>query len=81
MAERGDLIVFAEVKTRSQGSLDDGRGAVTAAKRRRIARAARVYLARHALAERPWRFDVLTVEADGCGGLHVAHYEAAFDLS
>lgn len=47
VARRGDAIAFVEVKAR--GSLDEAAESITAAKRRRISRAARVWLARN-----PW---------------------------
>lgn len=47
VARRGDAVAFVEVKAR--GSLDEAAESITAAKRRRISRAARVWLARN-----PW---------------------------
>ncbi len=43
IARRGDTIAFVEVKARP--SLDEARSAITPAKRRRLSRAARVWLA------------------------------------
>ncbi len=43
IARRGDTIAFVEVKARS--SLEEARSAITPAKRRRLSRAARVWLA------------------------------------
>ncbi len=43
IARRGDTIVFVEVKVRP--TLDEAREAISAAKRRRLSRAARVWLA------------------------------------
>jgi putative endonuclease len=45
VARRGDTIAFVEVKARP--SLDEARVAITPEKRRRISRAARVWLAAH----------------------------------
>ncbi len=47
VAQRGRTIAFVEVKAR--GDLDDAAAAIVEAKRRRISRAARVWLARN-----PW---------------------------
>jgi len=47
LARRGDVVAFVEVKAR--GSIDDAESAITATKRRRISRAARVWLTRN-----PW---------------------------
>jgi putative endonuclease len=50
IAKRGRAVAFVEVKARSQ--LDAARDAISATKRRRIARAARAWLARN-----PWAVD------------------------
>ncbi len=78
VAERQGLLAFVEVKARSEGALDDGRGAVDRAKRRRLARAAGLFLARRGWGDRPCRFDVIQVEL---GGSHEAihHIPGAFD--
>ena len=80
VAERDGCIIFSEVKTRAAGALDDGRGAVTWHKQRRVARAAAVYVARYHLGDRPCRFDVLTVEVGVRGSMRVTHLEGAFDM-
>ena len=46
IARRGATIVFVEVKAR--GDLDDAAGAISETKRRRISRAARVWITRNA---------------------------------
>jgi putative endonuclease len=79
VAEREGILAFAEVKTRSPGALDDGRGAVTRAKRRRLARAAGAYLARNGLGDHPCRFDVIIV-ALAEGRPEVRHLPGAFDI-
>ena len=45
VARRGDTVIFVEVKARPD--LDEARGTITAAKRRRVECAARVWLARN----------------------------------
>ncbi len=79
VARRGRTLVFVEVKLRA--TLTDARTAITPAKRRRIARAARVFLSRHAAGPRargltyradaiflaPWRWPL--------------HAPAAFELA
>ena len=79
IAEDGRTLVFAEVKTRSGVAFGLPAEAVTAAKQRRIVRAARLYLSRRGLWERPCRFDVITF--DRHGGLlpwRLRHYRNAF---
>ena len=75
VARRRDTIVFVEVKAR--GLMDDALTAVTAAKRRRFSRAARVWLARHPwAATKTWRADAVFI-APRRWPQHVA---AAFEL-
>ncbi len=75
VARRGTTVAFVEVKLRA--SLDDAFAAIDAAKRRRMARAARVFVARHA------RHAGLSLRADA---LYCApwrwprHVPAAFEL-
>lgn len=72
---RGDTVVFVEVKAR--GMMDDALTAISAAKRRRFARAARAWLARHPWAfDRTWRADAVFVAP----GRWPRHLEAAFEL-
>ncbi|PQA88110.1 YraN family protein [Hyphococcus luteus] len=67
IAKRGPLLVFAKVKAR--GTADQAVEAVTASARRRIERAAGLFLARRAhLAECVMRYDILAVS-----GLRVRH--------
>ena len=79
VAERNGTVAFVEVKTRSPGALDDGRGAVTRAKRWRLARAAGVYLARNGLGDCPCRFDVISVALAG-GRSEIRHLPGAFEI-
>lgn len=61
IARNAQYLIFVEVKTRSQGALTAPAEAVTAAKRRRIARAALCYLQARPSDLQP-RFDVACVE-------------------
>ena len=79
VAEEDGVVVFVEVKTRAAGSLDDGRGAVDHRKKKSLARAAALFLARMGLSDRPCRFDVLTVTPAG-EGHRFRHHRAAFEL-
>lgn len=57
-----DTLVFVEVRYRRGTSFGGGAGSIDAAKCRKLARAAGLYLASHpALANRPCRFDVVAV--------------------
>jgi putative endonuclease len=60
VAERGDVTVFVEVKTRRRG--ESAADALMAVNQRRITRAAEYYLTRHPnLTRRTLRFDVIFV--------------------
>ncbi|KAF1686044.1 YraN family protein [Pseudoxanthomonas broegbernensis] len=60
----GGTVVFVEVRYRAGRTFGGGFASVDAGKRRKLVRAAQLYLASHpALAPRPCRFDV--VEASG----------------
>lgn len=78
IARDGDTTVFVEVKARDGERFGRGAEAVTAWKQRRITAMAVDYAARHALHDRPCRFDVVAVDvsADPPG---IEVYANAFD--
>jgi putative endonuclease len=77
VARRGQLLVIAEVRERSRADFGGAAASITAAKRRRIVRAARhLLLCRPALARLAVRFDALLV--DGADG-PLEWIEAAFE--
>lgn len=57
--------MFVEVRSRSRNSHGAAVASISSAKRRRIISAARIYASRHALGDRPLRFD--TIALDGAG--------------
>ena len=67
IAREGSLVVFVEVKTRTGYGFGSPADAVTRVKRRRIARAAAVFLAKSGWADRPCRFDGVEVVPVGAG--------------
>jgi putative endonuclease len=77
VARRKDLLVVAEVRLRSSEDFGGAAGSITAAKRRRIVRAARHLLrSRPELARLQARFDILLLRgSDG----PIEWIEAAFD--
>ena len=77
VAEDGATLVFVEVKERRGDAHGSAVEAVTAEKRRRIVRAARVYAATHGLSDSPIRFDVLAIDW-GAEGPRVRHDAGAF---
>lgn len=59
IAEEGETVVFVEVKARPDKPMGSGVDAVNADKRRRVRRAADVYLKCSGKKERPCRYDIL----------------------
>jgi len=78
--ERGELLVFVEVRTRATALFGAPEETVGAAKQRRIVRAARDFLARWRGPPRGARFDVVAV-LDRPGTPVVTHIPNAFDAS
>jgi len=76
--ERGELLVFVEVRTRATALFGAPEETVGAAKQRRIVRAARDFLARWRGPPRGARFDVVAV-LDRAGTPLVTHIPNAFD--
>jgi putative endonuclease len=77
VCDDGGTLVFVEVRARK----DDRYGApvetVRDLKRRRLIRAAQVYLTKKGLFTRACRFDVLSIVGSGAGAV-VEHFEDAF---
>ena len=74
----GDIVVFIEVKTRSNHHFGSPEEAVTHTKQKQICRAAKGYLLFYKLFESPIRFDVVAVTLKSDGPL-INHIIAAFD--
>lgn len=62
-ALEGETLVFVEVKSRA-GAFPEERPAVSAAQRRRTARATRAFRERFGVAHLPFRFDLVTMTGD-----------------
>ena len=71
-------LVFVEVKTRADEGFAPAEFAVTPAKRARMTRAARLFLATHNIEGRPYRFDVVTVVLGAKGPARIRHHKNAF---
>jgi len=79
VARRGDLIAFAEVKTRTGDGFGRPEDAVTRLKRREIELVAAAWLARERPGDVDVRFDVLAVVVDGRGAVRsIEHLEDAW---
>jgi putative endonuclease len=78
IAEKGDLLVFVEVRTRATAAFGGPEETVGTRKQRRVVAAARDYLAQRRGPPKAARFDVIAV-VDGPGGPALTHFENAFD--
>ncbi len=73
-----DTLVFVEVKTRGDRKFAEPEDAITREKRRRLTRTAQWYLAHTGWAERPCRFDVVTIILPPDGEPEIRHLLDAF---
>ena len=71
-------IVFVEVKTRADESFEPPESTVTSAKKNKLFKTARYFLATHNIGDRPFRFDVVTIVLAPTGRPQIRHYENAF---
>ena len=79
IAEDGATLVFVEVRARATREFGSAAESVTDGKKRQVARVAVEYLARHRIADRPCRFDVVAID-DALGlSPSVTIYPGAFD--
>ena len=78
MAAPDGGVVFVEVKTRADESFTSTEEVITSAKKARLSRAARYFLATHNIGDRPFRFDVVTIVVGQSGPAQIKHYENAF---
>ena len=78
IARDGATVVFVEVKARDSRAFGEAAEAVTGFKRRRLVQLAVDYMTRHHLANRPCRFDVVSIHFDS-GAPIVEVFQNAFD--
>jgi len=74
-----DELVFVEVRYRSSSSYGTPSETVDFRKRRRLVRAAELFLLRRGRSEDPCRFDVIALSPSGEGRVSVNHCRNAFD--
>ena len=77
VAEDGDCLVFAEVKTRSSAGFGLPEEAVTAAKQRHLIKASQIFLSQKKMPHALWRIDVLALTQKRNGGFDVRHLQNA----
>ena len=78
MVDTDGTLVFVEVKTRANEDFGPSESSITSAKKIRMLRAARFFLATHQIEDRPFRFDVVTIVLSEKGPARISHYENAF---
>ena len=78
MVDSDGTLVFVEVKTRANEDFSPSESAVTKAKKNRMLRATRYFLATNNIEDRPCRFDVVTIVLGEKGPEQIRHYENAF---
>ena len=69
VAERGDTLVFVEVRTRRGDRLGTPQESITPSKQAKLIETAQTYLAEAELGERDWRIDVVAVEMSPRGNV------------
>lgn len=79
VAERGDIVVFVEVRTRTGTRFGTGAESVDWRKQRRLRAVSAAYLARRGWSMREVRFDVISMDGDPAAGtLVLEHFAGAF---
>lgn len=78
MVDSDGAVVFVEVKARADETFEAVESVITDAKKTRMSRAARYFLATHNIENRPFRFDVVAIVLGQSGPVQVRHYENAF---
>jgi putative endonuclease len=78
MAVPEGVIVFVEVKTRTNEDFVDAEAAITKTKQIRMTRAAKFFIKTHKLEHLPLRFDIVIVMARPKGEPEFRHYENVF---
>ena len=78
MADTDGSIVFVEVKTRANESFTPVESVITPAKKNKLSRTARYFLATHNIKDRPCRFDVVTIVLNQTASPQIRYYQNAF---
>jgi len=79
VARQGRVLVFVEVKAKTQEEYGAPREMVTAAKQRKLSQLAHLYMSQNRITETPVRFDVVEVVLDADGKPTVTLIPSAFD--
>jgi putative endonuclease len=78
MVDKDRAIVFVEVKTRLDEEFTPTEEVVNKTKADKMAKTSRYFLSMHDIADRPYRFDIVTVTLGRRGPADIRHYKNAF---
>ncbi|MGA2093877.1 MAG: YraN family protein [Sedimentisphaerales bacterium] len=78
MVDKDRAIVFVEVKTRLDEDFAPTETVVNKTKADKMVKTSRYFLSVHDIANRPYRFDVVTVTLGSRGPAQIRHYKNAF---
>jgi putative endonuclease len=82
IAERGQTIVFVEVRTRRSNAYGVPQESISPNKRARLIATAQAYLDQHGLQDAQWQIDVIAVELDQRNALvRLEHLECAIEAT
>jgi len=79
VARDGDVLVFCEVKTRTNDRFGDPEYAITRRKQQQVRYLAKAYLYQHGIDEQEVRFDVVAIRFDK-GNPKIDYFKSAFDF-
>ena len=71
-------LVFVEVRTKADETFGPPESSITPAKKTKLTRTARYFLAAYNIENRPFRFDVVTIVLGQAGRPKIKHYKNAF---
>ncbi len=77
VAEKDNVIVFVEVRTRRGGGVERAFESIDSRKRAKLIALAEVYLSLHGCDERKWRIDVIAIGRHRDGSASLEHSEDA----
>lgn len=78
MTDSEGCIVFVEVRTKTDEEFSDVESSITSAKKTRLIKASRYFIATNNIANHPFRFDVVAIVLGRKGKPQIRHYENAF---
>jgi len=78
MVDTDRTVIFVEVRTIADESFASPESSITSAKKTKLSRAARYFLATNNIEDRPFRFDIVTIVLGRTGRPKLNHYKNAF---